>query len=135
MEVVLIRTEGRAGEARIEVDGQPLTVVDGLSAVGEPELPGAVRAPVFSAIVVPPGSWERAIAANPGRQRRLEPRWGWRYRGFAEIVAVDPVRADLGPLILELDLAVDAPEMVGAFVAIEIDRITLSRGREHRPGS
>jgi hypothetical protein len=128
MEVVLIRTEGRGGEARIEVDGRLLTVVDGLSAVGEPESPGVVRAPAFSAIVVPPGSWERAIAANPGHERRLEPRWGWRYLGFAEIVSVDPVRIDLGPLILELDLAVDAPEMVGAFAAIEIDRIKLSRG-------
>jgi hypothetical protein len=127
VDVVLIRTEGRAGRAEIEVDGHLLTVVDGISAVGAPAAPGPVRDPAFEAVVVEPDSWERAIAANPERLKRLEPLWGWRYRGYGEIVAVDPVRADLGPLVLGLGLRADTSERLGAFVEIAIDRITLSR--------
>jgi len=129
VDVVLIHTEGRAGPAQIEVDGQPLTVVDGISTVGAPAAPGPVRDPVFEAVVVEPDSWERAIAANPERLKRLEPLWGWRYRGYGEIVAVDPVRADLGRLVLELGLRADTPERLGSFVAVAIDRITLTRRR------
>ena len=129
MDVVLIRTEGRAGRAEIEVDGHLLTVVDGISAVGAPAAPGPVRDPAFEAVVVEPDSWERAIAANPERLKRLEPLWGWRYRGYGEIVAVDPVCADLGPLVLGLGLRADKPERLGAYVEIAIDRITLSRRR------
>jgi hypothetical protein len=126
LDVVLIRTEGRAGKAEIEVDGHPLTVVDGISAVAAPAAPGPVSDPVFEAVVVEPESWERAVTANPDRLKRLEPLWGWRYRGYGEIVAVDPVRADLGPLELGLGLRADSPERLGAFVDIAIDRITLS---------
>jgi hypothetical protein len=129
LDVVLIRTEGRAGKAEIEVDGHPLTVVDGISAVALPEVPGPVQDPVFEAVVVEPDSWERAIAANPERLKRLEPLWGWRYRGYGEIVAVDPVCADLGLLVLGLGLRADTPDRLGAFVEIAIDRITLSRRR------
>lgn len=129
MEVILIRTEGRAGKAEVEVDGHRLTVVDGISAVAAPAVPGPVPDPVFEAVVVEPESWERAIAANPERMKRLEPLWGWRYRGFGEIVAVDPLCADLGPLVLGLGLCADAPERLGEFVEIAIDRITLSRRR------
>jgi len=127
LDVVLIRTEGRAGEAEIEVDGHALTVVDGISAVAAPAAPGPVADPIFEAVVVEPDSWERAIAANPDRHKRLEPRWGWRYRGYGEIVSLDPLRADLGPLVLELGLRADTPERLGAWVALEIDRITLRR--------
>ena len=126
MDVVLIRTEGRAGKAEIEVDGHPLTVVDGISSVAAPALPGPVSDPVFEAVVVEPASWERAVAANPEKLKRLEPMWGWSYRGYGEIVAIDPVRADLGPLVLGLGLHADAPDRLGAFVEIAIDRITLS---------
>jgi len=126
LDVVLIRTEGRAGKAEIEVDGHPLTVVDGISSVAAPALPGQVSDPVFEAVVVEPASWERAVAANPERLKRLEPMWGWRYRGYGEIVAIDPVRADLGPLVLGLGLPADTPDRLGAFVEIAIDRITIS---------
>jgi hypothetical protein len=129
VDVVLIRTEGRAGEAEIEVDGHPLTVVDGISAVAEPMAPGSVSDATFEAVVVEPDSWERAVAANSDCLKRLEPRWGWRYRGFGEIVSLDPLRADLGPLVIELGLRADTPERLGAYVALEIDRITLLRRR------
>jgi hypothetical protein len=127
MEVVLVHTEGRGGEAVVEVAGRRLTVVDAVSPVEAPTAAGPVDGAVFEAVFVPPDSWERAIAANPDRRRALEPGWGWRYRGYAEIVSTDPVRADLGLLVLELGLPLDSPERLGAFVAIEIDRITLLR--------
>jgi hypothetical protein len=128
MDVVLIETEGRAREAVIEVDGHRLRVEDGFSRVGEPQPPGGFEMPVFSAIVASPESWDRAVTDNPDCARRLEARWGWRYRGLAEIVGIDPLRIDLGELLLEVELSVDAPGRVGAFIAIDIDRITLSRG-------
>jgi hypothetical protein len=128
MEVVLVATEGRAREALIEIDGRRLRVVDGFSRVGEPLPPGRIESPKFAAVVKAPQSWDLAVAANPDWERRLEPRWGWRYLGYAEVVALEPLRVDLGSLLLELDLEVDGPERLGAFVTLEIDRITLLRG-------
>jgi hypothetical protein len=128
MDVVLIETEGRGREALIEIDGRRLRVEDAFSRVGHARSPGRVESPKFSAVVKAPESWDRAVAANPERERRLEPLWGWRYRGYAEVVALEPLRIDLGSLLLELELEVDGPERLGAFVSIEIDRITLLLG-------
>ena len=126
MRVELLRTEGFGLEAEIEVDGCRLRVVDAVSGPGRDATPGPVDAPVFTAVVVAPDSWKRALEENPDRVKRLEPLWGWRYRGFAEIVSLEPLRADLGALVLELDFPPDAARSCGDFVALAIDRIRLT---------
>jgi hypothetical protein len=123
--VVLLRTEGYGLTAEISVDGSPLTVVDGISRVDAPAAPGPVADPRFDVVFVAPERWQRAVAANPARERRLEHRWGWRYLGFGRVVSLDPVRLDLGVLELELALPPDDARRIGDHVAIAIDRIRL----------
>ncbi len=129
MQVVLIETEGRGGIAEIEVDGQRLKVVDQFSPADRPRKPGDIGDPRFQVVTSEPPSWERAFARNPGNETRIEPLIGWRHLGFGRIVAVDPIRLDLGILILELDLRATDPRYVGRFACIEIDRIVLSTRR------
>lgn len=127
MRVVLLASEGYGGTAQIEVDGQPLLVRDALSEPGEPAAPGPIAAARFRAVAPVPASWPRAAERNPERLKKLEHVRGWRYLGFAEILGVNPVRADLGALVLELDLPAAGPELVGRHVVLDIDRITLVR--------
>jgi hypothetical protein len=127
VKVLLLHTEGYGREAEIEVDGFRLRVMDAVSEPDQPAAPGPIEAPVFSAIVVAPDSWPRAIRENAECARRLEPLWGWRHRGFAEIVSLEPLRADLGALVLELDLPPDPARRCGDFVALAIDRIRIAR--------
>ncbi|TDJ20863.1 MAG: DUF1330 domain-containing protein [Deltaproteobacteria bacterium] len=126
MHVVLIETEGRGGIAEVEANGQPLKVVDAFSPADRPRKPGTVAAPRFQVVASEPASWERAFARNPGNETRIEPLFGWRHLGFGRIVAIDPIRLDVGILMLELDLRAIDPGYVGRFATIEIDRIVLS---------
>jgi hypothetical protein len=127
MRVALLRTEGYGLEAEIDVDGCRLRVMDAISPIEEPAAPGPVRDPIFTAVVVAPDSWTRAVSENPECEKRLEPSWGWRHRGYCEIVSLDPLRADLGVLVLELDLPPDTARKRGDFVALAIDRIRIAR--------
>lgn len=126
MRVVLIETEGRGGIAEIEVDSQRLKVVDQFSPADRPRRPGPVADARFQVVAPEPASWERAFARNPDNETRIEPLFGWRHLGFGRIVAIDPIRLDLGSLMLELDLRATDPGYVGRFATIEIDRIVLS---------
>jgi len=125
--VVLLRTEGYGRAAEIEVDGSRLTVVDGISSAEAPAPSGPVENSKFDVVFVAPESWRHAVAANPDDERKLEPQWGWRYLGFGRVVALDPVRLDLGALELELALPPDEDRRIGDTVAIAIDRIRLTR--------
>ena len=127
VEVVLIETEGRARSAEIEVDGQRLVVEDGVSSAERAADPGPIGDARFQVILGEPASWERAVSKNPAREQKLERLQGWRYRGYGEIVAIDPVRIDLCVLALQLDLATDTPDRVGQYAVIEIDRIRVFR--------
>jgi hypothetical protein len=127
MKVRLLRTEGYGLEAEIEADGCRLRVMDAISAPGRPAPPGLIPSPVFTAVVVAPDSWDRAISENPECEKRLECLWGWRHRGYGEITSLDPLRADLGALVLELNLPPDPARKCGDFVALAIDRIRIAR--------
>lgn len=127
MNVALLRTEGYGRAAEIEVDGSRLTVVDGISRAEAPASPGPIENPKFDVVFVVPGSWRRAIEANPDGERKLEPQWGWRYLGFGRVVALDPVRLDFGALVLELSLPPAEDRKVGDSVCLAIDRIRLAR--------
>jgi hypothetical protein len=126
MNAELIRTEGFGLGAEIELAGVRLHVMDGVSTAEQAAAPGPVADPKFDVVMVEPGSWEQASAANPEREKRLEHQWGWRYIGYGQILATDPVRVDLGILVLELDFSADDPQRKGDYVALAIDRIRLS---------
>ena len=127
MRVILIETEGRGGAAEIELDDQRLRVVDMISRSDRPAPPGPVAHPKLEVIVIP----HLTGPAPPGSTARkgLEPDHGWRYRAHGEILSTQPLRADLGPLRLDLDRADAEAWAVGDPVSVAIDRIILTRER------
>lgn len=127
MRVTLIETEGRGGAAEIELDDRRLRVVDGISPADRPAAPGPVANPKLE-VVVNPRLTERA-PADPTPPNGLEPGHGWRYRAHAEIVSTQPLRADLGPLHLELEDTGSETWEVGDRVTLAIDRIVIRAKR------
>ena len=128
MEVTLIETEGRGGVAEIELDGHRLRVVDAVSAADRPAPPGPLPRAKLDVVVIP-----HLTVRNPPDEARgcgLTPDHGWRYRARGEIVATQPLRADLGLLEIELEDARAREWAVGDRVGLGIDRIILTR----RPG-
>lgn len=127
MRVTLIETEGRGRAAEIELDEQRLRVVDAISSPDRPASPGPVAGAKLEVVVIP----QLTGPAPPGSSVRkgLEPDHGWRYRAHGEIVSTRPLRADLGPLHLELDHVDAAAFSVGDPVSVAIDRIILLRER------
>ena len=130
MKVLLIETEGYGGDAIIEVDGERLKVRDALSSVDRPAQPGAVDAARFDVVVADPRGSKQGLGANPDRQMGLRHQWGWRYSGNGRVIALDPLRIDLGILVLELPPRSGDDLSVGDFVSVAIDRISLS-GASH----
>jgi hypothetical protein len=124
---VLVETEGYGGNAKVEVDGQRLTVRDALSAVDRPAPPGPIDDARFDVVVVDSRDGSRPLGANPERLTGLQHRWGWRYTGNGRVVALDPLRIDLGVLVLELPRASDGAQGLGDFVSVAIDQISLVR--------
>jgi hypothetical protein len=128
MRVVLIETEGRGGAAEIECFGQRLRVVDEYSGADAPAAPGILDDATLD-VVLNPHLTRRAPAASES-QPGIERDHGWRYRGSGRIVMTQPLRADLGPLQLELEdagLAETQAWAEGDAVFVAIDRITLER--------
>lgn len=127
MNVVLIETEGYGGDAVVEVNGQRLTVRDALSTLDRPARPGPVPDARFEAVTADPRVTKRVLGENPERIEALEHRWGWRYLGRGRIVSLAPLRIGLGVLDLELDAQPNEHRALGDYVAIEIDRISVTR--------
>ena len=126
MDVVLIDTEGRGLRATIEVDGETLTVVDAMSTSEEAAPPGLVADPKFDVVINESQSSISPAQTGIASDRKLEHQWGYRYLGRGEVVSVDPLRADLGVLTLELTPRILRADRVGDVVAVAIDRILLS---------
>jgi hypothetical protein len=128
MDVELIQTEGHGGEATVQVGAQRLQVVDHVSRTGAPARPGPMAGAKLNVVAIDALSWERVDApAIDGRPlNRFERQWGWRYLALAEIVELEPFRADLGVLTLEMAEAPDGGMAVGDWVRVAIDRIVLS---------
>ena len=129
MKVELVRTEGYGQTAEIEVDGQPLSVVDRVSQSNRPAESGLIEDAAFEVVALEFRSWERAFEDNIASEKKLHHQWGWRYLGFGEIVGVEPdaVRIDLGLLTLSLRFEGADPDWLGEYVAVPIERIVLSR--------
>jgi hypothetical protein len=128
--VNLIETEGRGRAAEIELDGQPLCVVDGISPADRPVSPGAVSNPKLEVMVNPHLTGRAAPEASA--VTGFEADHGWRYRAHGEIVSLQPLRADLGLLCLEIDRADAEDWSVGDRITVAIDRIILTGERDRR---
>lgn len=125
MRIRLIATEGRGGTAEIEADGQRLRVVDEWSKADAAASAGALEGATLEVVVNPRFTQGVPQADAPA----LVPEAGWRYRAYAEIVATEPARAAVGPLVFVLELPGAESWQPGDRVQLAIDRIVLRRPR------
>ncbi len=130
--IVLLRTEGRGGEAEIELDGARLRVVDGWSAADAPAAPGPVEDGRIEVVANPRQCGP--CREDPAPEKGLTPIAGWRYRGEGEITSLDPLRVDLGPFAVVVALAPGEDWAPGDRLTLAIDRIVLSRAKAKAPG-
>jgi len=126
MEIVLVRTEGRGGEAEVTVNGEPLAVMDALSAADVPARPGPLPNARLEIVAIP----RLSALAPPGEEpaESLQREWGWRYRARAKVLSTEPLRVDLGVFTAALDLTLREEIGAGDSLDLAIDRIILSTG-------
>jgi hypothetical protein len=76
--------------------------------------------------------WESAAAGNRSQRMLLEPVRGWRYAGFGQVLQVMPVVIDFGLLRMEDANWTNDEKLVGRFVRVSIDRLSLRRREVNR---
>ena len=119
----LIETQGRGQEALVEIAGQRLVVLDGLSPVEEPLAPGALEAGRLQVIAIE-GLTQRVAPGEAASQGFLREH-GIRYRATGRIVSREPLALDFGKLRLDIPLAPRSDWQPGDTLSVAIDQIRL----------
>ena len=127
MEIRLESTRGLSREAEVWVDGTLLVAMDEYSAPDKRTPPGLLHDAKFMYMAEEGVDWPAAIRANPSRRKRIEPVRGWRYVGYGRVVDIMPVVIDFGLLCMEDANWTNEEQLVGQFVRVEIDRLSLVR--------
>jgi len=123
-------TGGLGREAEVWVDGQLLTVCDGISPAGRRLRPGPLEGVRLAYLTAEGFSWEQAAQGNRARKRALEPEHGWRYVGYGCVVEILPVLVDYGLLTMEDANWTTDERLVGRFVRVPIDRLEIVPAHE-----
>jgi len=132
VEVRLESTDGPGGQAEVWVDGTLLAVMDEYSSDGDIAQPGLLPDAGFVYMTEESFTWGQAVAANRAERQLLEPVRGWRYVGFGRVAQIMPVAIDFGLLQMEDANWTSDEGLVGKFVRVPIDRLSLMRREEDR---
>jgi len=132
MEVRLESTDGPGRQAEVWVDGTLLVVMDEYSRPGEQAAPGLLTYAKFVYMTEQAFSWADAAAANRSERRLLEPLGSWRYAGYGRVVQIMPVVIDFGLLCMEDANWTNDEKLVGKFVRVPIDRLSLTHQESNR---
>ena len=108
------------------VDGESLTVCDGVSSPEQRRGPGVLEKVKFSYPSLEGFQWHEAIRENPSHRVRLEHVRGWAYAGFGRVLSIMPVTIDFGTLTLEDPNWSDDDALIGKYVRISIDRLDMN---------
>ena len=127
MEVRLESTDGPARAAEVWVDGTLLVVMDEYSRPGEQPPPGLLTDVKFTYMTQEGFSWDQAIGGNRAKRRLIEQVRGWRYVGYGRVVQIMPVVIDFGLLTMEDANWTTDEALVGRFVRVPIDRLSIAR--------
>jgi hypothetical protein len=127
MEVRLESTAGLARQAEVWVDGTLLTVMDEYSLPGVNTPPGLLGDARFVYMTEEAFAWEAAALGNRSARQLLDPVRTWRYVGYGQIVQVMPVMIDFGLLTMEDPNWSTDERLVGRFVRVAVDRLSLIR--------
>jgi hypothetical protein len=126
-DVYLISTMGYALEAEISFRGIRLCVMDDFSDIDDPAHPGPLDDVSLTADEINALEWEEAFQGNPNREKKLVQVMGFHYRGLGQIVSINPTVVDLGVAFFELGPRTNDERCIGEFVAVNIDRLGLTR--------
>ena len=130
MEVRLESTDGLARQAEVWVNGHLFVVMDEYSEPDDQATPGVLEDAKFVYLTDAAFTWGEAAAGNKARRKQIEPVRGWRYVGFGQVLQIMPVVIDFGLLQME-DANWTSDEMlVGRFVRVPIDRLSIRRAGE-----
>ncbi len=132
MEVRLESTDGPGRQAEVWVGGSLLVVMDEYTRPGEPTAPGPLPDAKFVYMTEEAFSWDEAIAGNRSERRLLEPVRSWRYAGFGRVVQIMPVVIDFGLMCMEDANWTNDEKLVGRFVCVPIDRLSLTHHESDR---
>ena len=127
MEVRLESTEGSGRAAEVWVGGHLLVVMDEYSAPGEPAGPGLLDDVKFTYMTEQRIDWDQAAAANRAERKLIEHVRSWRYVGCGQVTQIMPVTIDFGLLTMEDANWSSDEQLVGAYVRVPIDRLSITR--------
>ena len=127
MEVRLESTAGLARQAEVWVNDTLFVVMDEYSRAGERPLPGLLTDAKFVYMTEEAFTWDQAAFGNRAARKFIEPIRTWRYVGFGQILQVMPVLIDFGLLTMEDPNWSTDERLVGRFVRVAIDRLSLTR--------
>ena len=127
MEVRLESTDGPARRAEVWVAGTLLVVMDEYSRPGEQPTPGVLDDARFIYLTEEAFTWDEAVAGNRAERRVIEPVRGWRYVGYGRVTQIMPVEIDFGLLTMaDANWSTDE-KLIGKFVRVPIDRLSITR--------
>lgn len=132
MEVRLESTGGPGRQAEVWVGPALLAVMDDYTRPGERTAPGLLPDARFIYMTEEAFSWDDAIAANRSERQLLEPAGSWRYAGYGRVVQIMPVVIDFGLMCMEDANWTNDEKLVGKFVRVPIDRLSLTRHESDR---
>jgi len=118
-------TEGLGRQAEVWVNGDLLTVCDGISPSSRRTPPGPLRDVEFQYVTHAGLSWAEAAGGNRSQRRRLDHVRGWSYVGYGRVISVLPVTVDFGMLTMRDANWSTEEGMVGLYVEIPIDRLEI----------
>jgi hypothetical protein len=119
MRARLISTDGEYLEARIDIDGNVLHVMDQFS----PAACGDMLDIELFPMLAEDESNNDMLDGNPDRKRGLERIEGWSYRAFGIICSLSPVTVDCGLMKFE-DVLDASGDGIGQPVAFTITRLS-----------
>jgi hypothetical protein len=131
-EARLLRTDGFALQADVELSGRHLVVMDSFSPAGGTSQPGRIFDVQIGCFEIQAPSWEAFFDGNPENRKDLVHLDGWDYLGFGEVVAVNPMVIDFGIAKLRGGFATHDERCIGHFVAGRVKRLELA-GRPEFP--
>jgi hypothetical protein len=122
LSIIFKSTEGDYLEAEIEIDGQPIFVMDEFG--GDQIKSGSIVSLEIFNSFSDDLDWDSVFNANPNRVKKLEHINSWSYFAFCEIISINPMICDCGVLKLEGPFETNDERCIGEFVGFRVTRLT-----------
>lgn len=125
MKSKFINTEGEYLQAKIEIGGELLQVMDMFSSdkIFSGDL---VNLEITAGLYKEDEEWESMFSGNPEASKMLELQSGWRYRAYGKIISIKPVIVDIGLFEIEAPMDTNDNNVIGEFIAFTIMRLDAS---------